>query len=233
MSGPVDRRLELPRWSAVSSPETPPADAAVVAAFDVDGTVTTHDCVVPFLRRVTGTVGLVAGMLRQLRRAAPAAIRGDRDTLKLLSARTTFRGRTVAEIATIAEVFASTVAAEGLRPDAVARIRWHQCEGHRVVFVSASFGVYLRPLAESLRVDDVIGTELAVDGAGRYTGELDGQNCRGAEKQRRLTAWLGTHAGGRAGVHVWAYGDSAGDAEMLAAADTAVWATAPIPELGP
>ena len=32
----------------------------VVAAFDVDGTVTTRDCVVPFLRRVAGTAPMAA-----------------------------------------------------------------------------------------------------------------------------------------------------------------------------
>ena len=33
----------------------------IVAAFDVDGTVTVRDCVVPFLRQVGGTVPMAAG----------------------------------------------------------------------------------------------------------------------------------------------------------------------------
>src|SRR5215510_540176 len=35
-------------------PDTPPALRPVVAAFDVDGTLTTRDCVTPFLRRAAG-----------------------------------------------------------------------------------------------------------------------------------------------------------------------------------
>ena len=47
--------------SAVPANCDPPR--RVVAAFDVDGTVTTRDCVVPFLRRVGGDRGVVVGLL--------------------------------------------------------------------------------------------------------------------------------------------------------------------------
>jgi phosphatidylglycerophosphatase C len=39
----------------------------------------------------------------------------------------------------------------------------------------------------------------------------------------RLHAWLDEKAGGRSGAHVTAYGDSAGDRELLADADVAHW----------
>jgi phosphatidylglycerophosphatase C len=52
-----------------------------------------------------------------------------------------------------------------------------------------------------------------VDGDGRCTGRLAGENCRGPEKARRLTELLA----GR-GALTWAYGDSSGDREMLAMA---------------
>jgi hypothetical protein len=38
-----------------------------IAAFDVDGTLTTRDCVVPFLRWVAGTGGLVTGLAKVVR----------------------------------------------------------------------------------------------------------------------------------------------------------------------
>ena len=41
-----------------------------------------------------------------------------------------------------------------------------------------------------------------------------GGNCRGAEKARRLRAYLHSDD-----VELWAYGDSAGDTELLAMAD--------------
>ena len=101
--------------------------------------------------------------------------------------------------------------------------RWHRAQGHHVVLVSASFGVYLRPLAEALGVDGVVATELTVED-GRCTGALAGGNCRGIEKVVRLHAYLDEHFGGREAVELWAYGDSPGDLELLADADHAVWA---------
>jgi phosphatidylglycerophosphatase C len=56
---------------------------------------------------------------------------------------------------------------------------------------------------------------------GIATGNLDGPNCRGPEKVTRLHEWLGD----RSTVNVVAYGDSAGDREMLADADEAHWVT--------
>jgi phosphoserine phosphatase len=47
----------------------------------------------------------------------------------------------------------------------------------------------------------------------------------GAVKVTRLHEWLDRSSGGRAAVEVWAYGDSQGDAAMLADADRAIWVT--------
>ena len=53
--------------------------------------------------------------------------------------------------------------------------------------------------------------------ANLVTGRLDGPNCRGPEKLRRLHEWLrGEELSDRA--EIWAYGDSAGDRELLAGA---------------
>jgi phosphatidylglycerophosphatase C len=103
-----------------------------------------------------------------------------------------------------------------LRPDVLARLRWHQAEGHRTVLVSAGLRAYLAPLAARLGVDHVICTDLAVAADGRLTGGLAGGNCRGPAKAQRLAAWLEAAA---APGPLWAYGDSAGDADLLALAD--------------
>jgi phosphatidylglycerophosphatase C len=86
--------------------------------------------------------------------------------------------------------------------------------GHEVVVVSASLQLYLGPLGHRLGVDAVLATELAVGADGRLTGALAGANVRGAEKVRRLRNWLGGSP-----CELWAYGDSSGDNELLAAAD--------------
>jgi phosphatidylglycerophosphatase C len=195
----------------------------VVAAFDVDGTVTTRDCVVPFLRRVAGTPRIVTGLAGNARRVVPAVARRDRDTLKAQAARVAFGGRPYAEVEAAGAEFAAVLHHGRLRPDVLDRLAWHRRAGHHTVLVSASFAVYLRPLAAGLGVDDVVATELEVAGD-RCTGELLSGNCRGAEKVARLHGWLDQRHGGRRAVELWAYGDSPGDRELLADADHAVWA---------
>jgi phosphatidylglycerophosphatase C len=206
-------------WAAVPAPEPRP----VVAAFDVDGTLTTRDCVIPFIRRVAGTRRLTAGLGRHAGDVAPALARRDRDVLKAALARIAFTGRPYADVELSGREFAAYVQHACLRPDVLDRLAWHRHRGHHVVLVSASFGVYLRPLAEALGVDGVVATELTVADA-RCTGALTGGNCRGIEKVHRLHAYLDEHLGGREAVELWAYGDSPGDRDLLADADHAVWA---------
>ena len=80
--------------------------------------------------------------------------------------------------------------ARHLRGEAVERADWHRTQGHRLVIVSASLAAYLRPIAERLRFDAVLATELEVGDDGRLTGRMDGANVRGPEKARRLDEWL-------------------------------------------
>jgi len=194
-----------------------------VAAFDVDGTLTTSDCVVPFLRRTAGTSRLVGRMLRSPFTLAGAVVRRDRNALKAASAAAAFRGVPVATLEADGALFAREVFDRRLRADVVRALRGHLDDGDTVLLVSASFEVYLRPLAELLGVDDVLAVRLATDDQGVLTGCLDGPNCRGPEKVVRLHDWLDRHAGGRAAVHLSAYGDSTGDRELLADADEVHW----------
>ena len=198
-------------------------DPVRVAAFDVDGTITRRDCVVPFLRRVAGTATLGRHLVARTRTVSTLAWRRDRDGLKAVAAAAAFAGRPADRVEEIAEDFARSVYSSGLRADTVELLDRHRERGDTVLLVSASFEVYLRPLAELLGADGVLATRLEVRGDGRLSGLLEGANCRGPEKVLRLHAWLDEHAGGRAGAHVTAYGDSAGDRELLADADVAHW----------
>ena len=201
------------------------ADRPVVAAFDVDGTLTRRDSVVPFLFRL-GATRLVFGLARRAPRVIAALARRDRDRLKELATAATFRGRSVAAVEQAATAFGAEIE-RWLRDDTVGRLAWHRRQGHTVVLVSASYEPYLDVLGRSLGVDAVLATRLARDGA-TYTGALVDGNCRGPEKLRRLDEWLATRhgiEGGRHGIELWAYGDSAGDRELLDAADHPIWAT--------
>ncbi len=191
-----------------------------VAAFDVDGTITTRDCVVPFMRRISGARRIVPRLGIRPHRLLPVVASRDRDGLKALAAAAAFRGHRYDELCSAGAAFAEMVHERWMRSDTLDALQRHREAGDRTVLVSASFEVYLRPLAQLLGVDDVLATRLQVEG-GIATGALDGPNCRGPEKVARLHEWLVD----RSAVRLVAYGDSAGDREMLADADEAHWLT--------
>lgn len=184
-----------------------------VAAFDVDNTLTVRDCVVPFMRSVVGTSRLMKVMLSNAGKTIQSVRRRDRDALKAKFVAGVFAGKNADEIEALGVQFASKVAERWLRSDVATRMRWHQEQGHVVILVSASLGVYLHPLGDLLEVDAVLCTELEeVDGV--LSGQLIGKNCRGDEKVSRVQKWR-EEAGIDVQDLVYAYGDSSGDKQLL------------------
>ena len=188
--------------------------ATPVAAFDVDGTLTTVDTFVRFVRRVAGVRAYTAAVKAAPLAAAVVAGRVSRDRLKARVVASVFAGREADDVAEAGRAHAGQIRERWLRADAVARLGWHRAQGHRVVLVSASLRPYLDPLGAWLGVHDVLCTDLGVDASGRLDGTLLGGNCRGPAKAERLVA----HLGGRP-TSLWVYGDSDGDNELLALAD--------------
>ena len=187
----------------------------VVAAFDVDGTLTTGDCVLPFLRRAAGA-RLATALLRHPLALAAGLVRRDRDRLKALAC-ASLAGMPGTELDRHGVQFAREVARSRLREDTTARLRRHRELGHTVVLASASLDAYLMPLGGLLDVDDVLCTRLERGADGLLTGRLDGANCRGHEKARRIRAFLAGR--GLEDAELWAYGDSPDDEAFLAEAD--------------
>jgi phosphatidylglycerophosphatase C len=208
-------------------------DKVGVAAFDFDGTLTRSDSVVPFLRLLARRPPLAARLARRMHHLVPALARRDRDRLRALATDVTFRGVPSAEIEAIAADYGRSIAASRLRDDTTARLRWHLEQGHEVVIVSASYESYVHVVAAELGVDSVVATRLEVDGDAVCTGRLDGANCRAVEKVRRFEAWLAERGLARQAIELWAYGDSAGDRELLEYADHPVWVQHPLDSVAP
>lgn len=186
-----------------------------VAAFDFDGTITHKDTLVPFLRHLAGIPRFTAAFLAGL----PALAAGDRrEAYKAAVLRRVLAGHRAEDLQATAHAYGERLP-EQFRPEMVERIRWHQDEGHEVVIVSASLRAYLDPVVEHLGLDGVCAVELEVGDDGRLTGAMVGPNCRGQQKVVRLTEWLG----GEAPERLWAYGNSSGDRELLAAAHEPTW----------
>ena len=114
----------------------------VVAVFDLDGTLTLRDSLFPFLRFVAGErafflrLPLVAAIL------ATMALRiVSRQRAKELVLRMFLRGRSRAELERLGERFARERLPAMLRPQASARLRWHQSRGHHSVVATASLAI--------------------------------------------------------------------------------------------
>jgi phosphatidylglycerophosphatase C len=204
-----------------------------VAAFDFDGTLTRSDSVVPFLQLVAGRRALATGLARRGHRVAAALAHRDRDRLRALATEIVFRDVSIETVESQARAYGHELGEDGLRPDTVKRLGWHLDQGHRVVIVSASYEQYVQVVAERLGVSGVVATRLEVGSDGRCTGRLDGRNCRADEKLRRLDIWLSEQGLTRAEVELWAYGDTAGDRELLDAAQHPVWVTGPLDSVAP
>lgn len=189
----------------------------IIAAFDFDGTITDCDSLIPFLLR---TVGYCKGCAYLLSLSPTFLLfflgRASRLQLKERTLARCFKGLSLHFLREKGKEFASgETLKRHLKFSALQRLRWHQQQGHRCVLISANLDVYLEPWANLMGFQDCLTSKLAIDAQGRVTGKLEGGNCRGAEKTRRLEQLLGP----RENYLLYAYGDSDGDHELLAYAD--------------
>lgn len=191
-----------------------------VAVFDLDGTLTVRDAVVPFLLKAGGRGRAAVQLPRVLVPIVGAWLRKDRDRAKAIATNAMLRSVARGRIDEAAQSIAKRIASGWMREDVLARLRWHQSAGHHTVIVSASYQNYVSLVGEALHVDHVIATEVGFDESERCTGELVGGNCRGQAKADRLTAYLENFAAGQ--EIGWCYGDSSGDDAMMALARNAV-----------
>ena len=196
-----------------SSDRQPPGQRPIVA-FDFDGTLITRDSYAAFVRWQAGPWRGLVGGLRLTPALLAYAVARDRGALKAATARIFLKGLTPEQLTAAAERFAESHAARLFRPDALACWRDWQAKGAYMVIVTATPDLVIKPFARRLGADLLIGTRLKSDVEGRITGDLEGSNCRGPEKVRRLEAQFGT------GLQLAAaYGDTGGDREMLQMAE--------------
>ena len=146
----------------------------------------------------------------------------DRAGLKQFSQRLLLGGAlTPAEMAKVAEAFAAHEVEHGVLHGARDRIAADRAAGYRLVMATASHGYYAAAIGRLLGFDDVIATEAKRDGQGRILSLIEGDNCYGAVKLRRIERWMQSQGIARADAHVRAYSDHVSDAPMLEWADEA------------
>ena len=182
-----------------------------VVVFDFDGTLTTRDTLLQFIRYACGTRALLLGFLRH----APLLMLMKLGLYPNWKAKQRvfahfFRGMALQDFNALCQHFAADCR-HLLRPKGEATLRRAQAEGAEVLIVSASIDNWVQPFFPDVRV---LGTQIEVSD-GRLTGRFLSRNCYGQEKVSRILALYPD----RENYHVTAYGDSRGDRELLAFAD--------------
>lgn len=197
-----------------------------VAAFDLDGTLSKRDTLLPFLHGLRGNLALVKAVVAiggPLSAALVRNVNSKRGELKDQLLTRLLDGMIAGDIDVAGQRYAHHLAASnGLRPSIHEEWERHREAGHELVIVSASLEIYVHPLAHLLGGDAGLGTRLVVRPDGTLTGHIDGANCRGEEKVRRLEAWLAATAPEGSApddVELFAYGNSSGDDALLRRAD--------------
>lgn len=105
-----------------------------------------------------------------------------------------------------------------LRPKGITLMHEALVAGAQVFIVSASIDNWVRPFFDirNLKGVQVLGTQIEVED-GKLTGRFKSNNCYGKEKVHRIAEALKSFE--RSEYEIEAFGDSRGDKEMLAFAD--------------
>jgi len=185
-----------------------------LALFDFDGTITTKDSLVDFLKFAVGKPYYFIGLLL----LSPVLLAYkvgfiSNDTAKEILITHFFKDWRFDRFKKIADQYSVEKIDKIIRPIAFDKIRWHQDQGHKVVIVSASIDCWLKKWCKNHNID-LIATKLEVI-EGKVTGKFAGKNCKGIEKVKRIKERYNLSEY----IVVFAYGNSAGDKEMLSIAD--------------
>jgi HAD superfamily hydrolase (TIGR01490 family) len=135
-------------------------------------------------------------------------------SLRLKMNKTYLAGRSVADMDRMARVFVADVVRPAVSPNAVTVLENHRRQGHRLLLLTGCPEFLIRPLAEELGIDSVIGSRLE-ENSGHWTGRLIPPHPYGGAKRRLLEAWAEDRAVSLAQSH--AYADSPADQAVLEA----------------
>lgn len=181
-----------------------------IAFFDFDGTITTKDSFVEFLRFTQGSSSLYLGFLRNAAYLVAYKLKlipNQKAKEKVLEY---FFGQSCAtDFDELCKKFSEAVLPQLIRPKAVEEIKTLQQKGFNVVVVSASPENWIRPWTDRMGVSLIASCLETINGT--VTGKLNGKNCRGEEKVRRI---LELHRMDEY-EEIYAYGDKSGDKPMM------------------
>jgi HAD superfamily hydrolase (TIGR01490 family) len=181
--------------------------------FDFDGTITTKDTLLEFIRFYHGSLKFLFGfallspvIALHLFKIIPNW------KAKQFVLTWFFKGESLERFSEKCDQFTHNIIPALIRPQGLAAIRNHKQNNDEVVVISASAENWVAPWCKALGLP-CIATRLEVLD-GKLTGKILEKNCYGAEKVTRLLKQYKLEDF----TSVTAYGDSSGDKEMLAVA---------------
>jgi HAD superfamily hydrolase (TIGR01490 family) len=180
---------------------------------DFDGTITTKDTLLEFIRYYHGTAKFLLGF------AILSPIIGlhifkiiPNWKAKQFVLIWFFKNESLEHFTSKCKDFTEKIIPSLLRPQALVAIQNHKQNNDEVVVISASAENWVAPWCKVLALP-CIATRLEVVN-GKLTGKIEEKNCYGEEKVSRLLRQYKLEDF----VSVTAYGDSSGDKQMLAIA---------------
>ncbi len=188
-----------------------------VYCFDFDGTLTTADTLLEFIKFAKGRnrLFMVFLMYSPLLVLMKLHLYPNWKAKQKVFAHL-FEGMRIEKFDKLCQAFAEEHQ-HLLRPQGVQQVHGALAAGYQVLVVSASIDNWVRPFFQQRGLDavKVLGTQIEVVD-GKLTGRFLSRNCYGAEKVQRITEVL---TADRSSYYIEAFGDSRGDREMLAFAD--------------
>lgn len=103
--------------------------------------------------------------------------------------------------------------------DRMNSLEWHKQRGDKIYIVTASIKEWVEPWCKKHGIENVLATLIEVDENGYLTGRLKSKNCFGSEKVKRFIEVEPN----RESYFLYAYGDSAGDREIINFSDKGIW----------
>jgi phosphatidylglycerophosphatase C len=187
-----------------------------IAFFDFDGTITTKDTLLEFIRFSKGTFRFCLGFALTspwILAYKLKLIPNQQAKEKVL--RFFFRHCPLSRFQEECNRFSGTALPALIRPKALREITRLQAAGATIVIVSASPGNWIRGWADHMNAA-LIATRLATTPATpsapqRLTGNIEGNNCYGEEKVRRIQQEYDLSVY----TEIYTYGDTSGDRPML------------------
>jgi HAD superfamily hydrolase (TIGR01490 family) len=186
-----------------------------IAAFDFDGTITTKDTFVKFIRFSKGNYSFFCGFLLFLPLLMAYKLNVYPNwKLKQKIFSYFFKGMSLSAFNTICKDFANNQQ-HIIRPKAIKQIDEYLKQDFEITIISASIENWVAPFANNLKINNVICTKIETNDNNILTGKFSTPNCYGKEKVSRLLE----NYPDRENYHLIAFGDSRGDKELLNLAD--------------